>query len=822
MSAAAMTTGTVTRADFFALLYPGPNGGLVELRALPSGAQGFHSPRDLESIEQFISRHWHEDVYFAVATRRDRTSGALANCGTLSALFVDIDFKTTPETGARARLDRFLLKPSMVIASGGGLHVYWSLRESIALQASGEAERVKKLLRRLARAVGADLASAEPARVLRVPGGLNYKYSPPRRVLIEHFNPELQYNPSDFDDLPAEEPTTSGTNGWGETQDWLRLLQGVPNHERHATALKIAGHYLGIGWRRGEVEALLLGFAAQCDPPYTQPEETEDIRRIVRDLAAKDAAKPEASDPLSPLLALVKGPTPAAVEAALRAMVATLTGVDPLRRARVRSEALALLKSKGVHGGAALVDAAMGLLARESGEATNAIFLADPEPWPNPVDGAGLLAEIEAVIRRYVALPSEVAASVVLWSLYSHGHDAFDIAPILAITSPTMRCGKSLLLQIIGALVPRALSTSNVSPAALFRAVEAYKPSLLIDEADAFLTFSEELRGIVNSGHTRRGAVVIRCDGETLEAKTFSTWCPKVLALIGKLPSTLADRSIGARLQRKGKGEVVERFRAAKLRELEPLCRQAARWAADHADMLRAADPEAPSALNDRAADNWRPLLAIADLAGGEWPGRARRAALTLSGEGEESTEEMGLVLLADLRGIFATDDRLQTASILEKLVALEESPWRHFHKGGSPLTPRDLARLLVPFGVKSRTIRIDAATPKGYVAADFVDAFSRYLASESATPPQSATDAGLQAFSYPPQTPSVADENSDLSMRIQSNVADVADRIPESGGKRETSVQRELFEEDDPGLLAARLADAEEMRTPAWEEVEI
>lgn len=641
------------------------------------------------------------------------------------------------------------------------------------------------------------------------------------------------------DDIPIAEPPAwllamlkAESNG---NRTAFTIPEAIREGERNATLYRLARSLKAKGLSfEANLAALKAENAAKCDPPlderevrgiaahaYEQPDRPEFAAN--GDHADKDAAKPEAPDPLSPLRALGDGPTPADVESALRAMVKMLTGADPLTRARVRSEVRELLKARKVPGGAALVDAAMGLLARDGTPAgDNAILLTDPEPWPDPVDGEALLSAIEAVIRRYVALPSEVAVAVALWSLYSHGHDAFDIAPILAITSPTMRCGKSLLLQIMGETVPRALSTSNVSPAALFRAVEAYKPSLLIDEGDAFLTFSEELRGILNSGHSRRGAVVIRCDGETLEAKTFSTWCPKVLALIGKLPSTVADRSIVVRLQRKGRGEVVERFRAAKLRELEPLCMQAARWAADHTDMLRAADPEAPSALNDRAADNWRPLLAIADLAGGEWPGRARRAALTLSGEGEESTEEIGLLLLADLRGIFATDDRLPTASILEKLVALEESPWRHFHKGGSPLTPRDLARLLVPFGVKSRTIRIDDATPKGYVAADFVDAFSRYLASESATPPQSATGAVLQAFSYPPQTPSVADENSDLSMRIQNNVADVADRIPESGGKRETSAQRELFEEDDPGLLAARLADAEEMRTPAWEEVEI
>ncbi len=178
---------TTMRADFFtALVCDADSGGLLELRALPSKVQDFFSPCDFESIERFIVEHSHENVYFGVATRRDCSSGALANCGALGALFVDIDSTSAPE--ARARLYRFPLKPSIVVASGGGLHGYYLLREPIDLQAPGEAERAKSLLRRLARALGGDLSAAEPARVLRVPDTWNHKYTPARPVTIEAFN----------------------------------------------------------------------------------------------------------------------------------------------------------------------------------------------------------------------------------------------------------------------------------------------------------------------------------------------------------------------------------------------------------------------------------------------------------------------------------------------------------------------------------------------------------------------------------------------------------------------------------------------------------
>jgi RepB DNA-primase from phage plasmid len=198
---------TLTRTDFLTALHDGCE-GVLELRALPSGARTFIRLGDEQGVTRFADAHAMEDVYFAVATRKDASSGTLQNCRHLSALFADVDFKLLPEPEARSRLARFPLPPSTVVRSGNGLHPEWLLREPMTLPK--EAATARSLLRRLAHALGADLTAAEPARVLRLPGTLNQKYTPARQVGIETLDPDRRYNPSDFDEILPPEPTSNG------------------------------------------------------------------------------------------------------------------------------------------------------------------------------------------------------------------------------------------------------------------------------------------------------------------------------------------------------------------------------------------------------------------------------------------------------------------------------------------------------------------------------------------------------------------------------------------------------------------------------------
>ena len=236
-------------------------------------------------------------------------------------------------------------------------------------------------------------------------------------------------------------------------------------------------------------------------------------------------------------------------------------------------------------------------------------------------------------IRSHLILPPGAAETIALWIIFTHCFDAFEIAPVLSLTSPTPECDKTTALALLSAIVPRPLQSSNVTAAVVFRAVEKWRPTLLIDEADTFLHDSDELRGVLNSGHNRRSAIIIRTVGDDHEPKQFSTWCPKAIAKIGKLPPTLTSRSIHIQLQRKTPAEVVEPLREDRISHLEPLARKAARWAADNFAVLKASDPELPATLHSRIADNWRPLIAIADQFGGEWPERARRIAQNLRGK---------------------------------------------------------------------------------------------------------------------------------------------------------------------------------------------
>ena len=257
-------------------------------------------------------------------------------------------------------------------------------------------------------------------------------------------------------------------------------------------------------------------------------------------------------------------------------------------------------------------------------------FLVDPEPWDEPVDGADLLDRIVEVVNAHMVMPRDAAESLALWVLHAHAHDIFLISPVLGITSPTPECGKSTLLTIVGAMVPRALTASNITTSGVFRAVDKWRPTLLIDEADTFIGVNDEMRGVLNSGHQKVSAYVIRIvdTGGDHEPRLYRTWAPKAIAMIGKMPSTLTSRSIRIELQKKQPGANVKPLRADRLDHLKPLLQQAARWVADNKIKLGAIDPDMPAGIGNRTADNWRPLIAIADVAGGDWPERARRIAV--------------------------------------------------------------------------------------------------------------------------------------------------------------------------------------------------
>lgn len=413
----------------------------------------------------------------------------------------------------------------------------------------------------------------------------------------------------------------------------------------------------------------------------------------------------------------------------LKAVIPTLAQVRPLDYSRARKR---IAKDGDVSVSA--IDAEVIPLrpaAKSSDDAQGStVEFPEDEPWPWPVDdGAALLDDLAATFSRFIVLPDHGAATLALWTVFSHALDAFDIAPILALVAPEKRCGKSNTLIVLSELVPRPLLSGNVTASSLFRAVEKWGPTLLADEAETYLKDKEEFRGIINCGHTRKTAFVVRSVGDDHEPKRFKTWAAKALAMIGTPPDTIKDRSIIVRLRRKGPGEEVERLR---LDRLDAACedprRKAAKWSADNLQELKDSDPETPPELHDRAADNWRPLIAIADLAGGKWPEAARQAAIALSGDVNDDSSAR-VQLLADIRQVFNDKgtDRLFSAELVAALVEMEDRPWPEWRRG-LPLSAASLARLLGPFDVSPKTLRIDTDRKKGYELEDFTDVFSRYL----------------------------------------------------------------------------------------------
>jgi hypothetical protein len=343
------------------------------------------------------------------------------------------------------------------------------------------------------------------------------------------------------------------------------------------------------------------------------------------------------------------------------------------------------------------------------------------------VEGIPLAEDLAMEIRKYLILPRDAELVIAMWVLLAHTYEAFRLAPYLAIISPVKGCGKSTVLDVLELLVPRPLKAEGFTAAVIYRVIEKYHPTLLIDELDSFLKGNEVLRGVLNSGYAATGKIA-RSVGDDHEPRTFSTWGPKVLAMIGDLPPTIEDRSIVIRMERKLAGERAESFGPSSEPAFLELKRRCIRWAEDHRESLRDRDPDLEGFFN-RQADRWRPLFAIADEIGGAWPAMIKGAAQELENRGERSHR---VDLLSDIQDIFDTDGGLvlKSEDILNHLLRQQESPWAEWSKG-RPMTFHALAKMLKPFGIKSERNRAGTPNPVSvYTRKSFEPVWERYLPS--------------------------------------------------------------------------------------------
>ena len=453
----------------------------------------------------------------------------------------------------------------------------------------------------------------------------------------------------------------------------------------------------------------------------------------------------------------------------------------------------------------------------------------EPEPWPSPVDGAALLTDVAGLIRRYVDLSDAKADAVTLWIVHTFVHRWLDHSTILNVTSATKRCGKTLLMEVAATLAWRSVTVSGrITPAGTFRLIELHEPTMFLDEADTYMGDDPELRGILNGSHSRDSAFTIRTVGEDHEPRRFSTWCPKGISGIGDLPDTVADRAVTVRLERRSTtvGEMPH-WRDRDRQAVEVLKRKLIRWTDDSVDAVleRRRAVAFPSSLHDRARDTWEALLAVGEIAGGEWAGttgRAYRACEAISAEVDPETGA-GEMLLADMRMVFeeaGNPEALPTGkpdeqyvpnspTILPSLIAREGRPWSEWSRG-RPLSPRSLAKLLKGFGIAPGTIRLQSgSTPKGYKRAAFVPQWERYGIGAPEAP------SNLSATTPQPRVEAVSGRF--LSATCSLDVADTTMPKPASSktcgvvADGNPTAVHDNTDNRDPSPLDDRFADADE-----------
>jgi len=403
------------------------------------------------------------------------------------------------------------------------------------------------------------------------------------------------------------------------------------------------------------------------------------------------------------------------------------------------------------------------------------------DPDSDHISAAELLGRVERVLRAYIILPDDAARdALTLYVLHTWAFRAAYATPYILVTSPEKQAGKSRLLEVLQLLVRSPWPCLSATEAALFRKIAQDLPSLLLDEVDAIFQSNSErtepIRAILNGGN-RKGAQASRVvgQGSAMTVVDFEIYCPKVLSGIAtsKIPETIVDRSINIKMQRRRAGETVQRLRWRDAEQrVQQLREQLQIWATDAMDTLTDAKPVLPEALSDRQQDGWEPLLAIADLAGGDWPERARSAALSLCGETDDGASR-GALLLGAMRDAMHGIEVIATTDLLEQVNTNEDLPFGAW-SDGKGLDGRGLAKLLKPYGVHRTTVRIGDKTAKGYRRDELTDAWDRYL------PPQEGNkgNTGNAETAETTESPQSTGDVTDVTPVTDLDGVTVADRI--------------------------------------------
>jgi len=367
--------------------------------------------------------------------------------------------------------------------------------------------------------------------------------------------------------------------------------------------------------------------------------------------------------------------------------------------------------------------------------------------YEGEVDGAEIANEVMECLVEHVYLDNEAQyIAITLWIFLTYCFEKFSILPMLLITSPTMRCGKTTLLSVLRSLVNRALVASNISSAAVYRTVDKYKPTLLLDEADTSLVTNEELRGIINAGHTKDTAFVIRAGSKDMnfEPERFNTFCPKVVAMIGQPICTWIDRSIQVKMERKPSDLYVKKLPINYYKEKQTLRQKLAKWASG-LNVPKILDSSF-GLVNNRAEDNWGPLIYISTTLGDGWFEKAKEAMFMM--EQREEDEDLRIELLRDVKAFFdeSGEKKVFSRELVEYLNGLEDRPWSDYNHGRG-VTMAWMSRQFKRFGIQSKYIRRDGTVARGYSKSDFEKIFALYLPDKSVTLLQPRNGKGFHGF---------------------------------------------------------------------------
>jgi putative DNA primase/helicase len=747
-------------------------------------------------------------VYHACGTFLSPVNRKQVNVAYLKSLWSDVDvgddkpYKTRKET--EDALTAFLQatglpRPTIVYSGPLSLHLYWVLDEPITKDIWRPAAVALRELMKQHGFLIDPARSADSSSVLRPPGTHNRKHGSAHPVTIAHLAPpvrladlglktQVQARPDrrTFVAQPQPAPDAAAFGGGAMPPPAEHVVARVftaltytESSDRNEVWFPFGGaiHDLA-GWPEDLRYALWKWWSIHMDPTgkFDDADQQKTWESLGRDYKGKRATlgsifkhaqkKGWDSFTIKPLPDEIKALVPPPVEVkptvagdALMAAAQQLCGMAFTDRLMLRKKVAA---DYGV--GVGDLDKLMRFIENskvadeEGSQQGQALNFAEPEPWPEPIDGRELVRELARAIRHNIVIRSPYLLVLALWCIHTYLFDVLKCTPRLIIRAATEGSGKTLLMTLLRHLVWRPLKSINMSSAAMFRSIDKFKPTLLLDEASRMFEAEhgtardmlEAVIAILDSGF-EPGDSVVRASGEDNDVREFFVHTPAALAVLKKtkLPRTLVSRSIYIPLDKKLRTERAVPFsRYHDVEPLQQLARRIRRWCDDNRERLqelliarieRERDNDGgdgDSTLFNRLADKWRPLFAVAEATGFLREVQDVAAELTKleALHIEDASDLQGVTMLADCKRIFDGDisgnvgavDWLSSIQLAGYLKQIPERPWASMGRDG--ITPHMVAKILADFDIYPERPTTRGQRSRGYTRAMFENAWNRHL----------------------------------------------------------------------------------------------